>query len=79
MKATDPKMMEYWNRNVGYMKIFITIWFFCSFGAGIIFFPILGGLGFWFAQQGAILIFLALIWAYVFVMNKLDQEYGLNE
>lgn len=79
MKEVDHKMVEYWNRNVGYMKIFLTIWFLCSFGAGIIFFNLLGSLGFWFAQQGSILIFLGLIWAYVYVMNKLDQEYNLNE
>jgi putative solute:sodium symporter small subunit len=62
------------------------IWFVASFGLGIILRPALsdikiGGadLGFWFAQNGSIYVFLVLIFAYAWRMNKLDKEYGVEE
>jgi putative solute:sodium symporter small subunit len=66
--------------------ISLVIWALCSFGFGILLRPLLsaspvGGtdLGFWFAQQGSILVFLALIFFYAWRMNKLDREHGVNE
>ena len=66
--------------------ILLAIWFVVSFGAGILFKDALdavkiGGfkLGFWFAQQGSIYVFVILIFVYVRLMNKLDKKYGYNE
>ncbi len=77
---------EYWRRNIRYLMILLLIWFLVSYGAGIIFVDQLntikiGGfpLGFWFAQQGAIYIFVILIFVYVRLMNSLDVEFEVNE
>lgn len=77
---------KYWNKNLKYLFILLLIWFACSFGAGIIWkteldqFRIFGfKLGFWFAQQGSIYIFCILIFVYVYLMNKLDKDFGFDE
>ena len=64
----------------------MSIWFLVSYGCGIFFAEYLntfriGGfkLGFWFAQQGSIYVFVALIFIYVKLMNKLDKEYEIDE
>ena len=79
-------MKEYWKKNLRYLIVLLTIWFLVSFGCGILFAPALnaiqiGGLklGFWFAQQGAIYFFILLIFVYVWLMNKLDQEFDVDE
>ncbi|MEN8928577.1 MAG: DUF4212 domain-containing protein [Flavobacteriales bacterium] len=76
----------YWKENVRYLIILLTIWFSVSFLAGIIFKDALdsirlGGfkLGFWFAQQGSIYVFVILIFVYVRLMNKLDKKYGFDD
>ena len=76
----------YWKANIRTIQIFLVIWFVCSFGFGILLRPVLSGigiggtdLGFWFAQQGSILVFLVLIFAYAARMNKLDREHGVEE
>lgn len=76
----------YWRRNLQYLTVLLGIWFVVSFGFGILLRePLdairLGGfkLGFWFAQQGSILVFVALIFVYVGLMNRLDREYGVRE
>ncbi len=73
---------KYWKINLKYLIILLTIWFLVSFGFGILFVDILnqikiGGfkLGFWFAQQGAIYVFVILIFVYVFLMNRLDKKF----
>lgn len=77
---------SYWRRNVRIMAVLLAIWAFVSFGLGIILAEplnkiVLAGfpLGFWFAQQGSILVFLALIAVYVKKMDSLDEEYGITE
>ncbi len=77
---------EYWKRNLRYLLVLLTVWFVVSFGAGILFVDQLneirmGGfkLGFWFAQQGSIYVFVILIFTYVRLMNKLDKEFDLDE
>lgn len=82
----DQHLSRYWTKNIRYVSILLTIWFICSFGMGIIFVEPLntikiGGfpLGFWMAQQGAIYIFVLLIFVYVFLMNRLDKEFGVEE
>ena len=76
----------YWSANLRFIKISLAIWAVVSFGFGILLRPALSGisfsgtdLGFWFAQQGSILVFLALIFFYAWRMNKLDAEHGVDE
>ncbi len=76
----------YWKANVRLIQISLVIWALVSFGFGILLRPLLAGievggtdLGFWFAQQGSILVFLALIFFYAWRMNKLDREHGVDE
>jgi len=76
----------YWQANVRIILISLVIWAVVSFGFGILLRPLLSGiaiggtdLGFWFAQQGSILVFLALIFNYAWRMNKLDREFGVEE
>ena len=71
---------EYWKKNLKYLLILLSIWFTVSFGFGIILIEELnqikiGGfkLGFWFAQQGAIFGFVAIIFTYIYLMNQLDK------
>jgi len=70
----------YWKKNIRYISILLSLWFIVSFGCGILFVDQLntiqiGGfkLGFWFAQQGSIFGFVAIIFTYIYLMNKLDQ------
>ncbi|MCV3271892.1 DUF4212 domain-containing protein [Roseobacter sinensis] len=76
----------YWSANVRLILISLAIWALVSFGFGIILRPLLAGiavggtdLGFWFAQQGSIIVFLILIFFYAWRMNKLDREHGVDE
>ncbi|WP_299534879.1 DUF4212 domain-containing protein [Ulvibacterium sp.] len=85
MKERQKKASSYWKENVRYLFILLSIWFLVSYGAGILFKDVLdniqiGGfkLGFWFAQQGSIYIFVILIFIYVRLMNKLDKKYGYD-
>ena len=72
---------DYWKTNLKYLGILLSIWFLVSFGFGILFVDFMnqfqiGGfkLGFWFAQQGSIYVFVLLIFIYVFLMNRLDDK-----
>lgn len=76
----------YWKANVRMIGVLLVIWALVSFGFGILLRPMLSGisvggsdLGFWFAQQGSILVFLAIIFFYAWRMNALDREYGVDE
>jgi len=84
MKKSHQK--KYWKTNLKYLAILLSIWFIVSFGCGILFVDELntirmGGfkLGFWFAQQGSIYVFVILIFVYVWLMNKLDKEFDVDE
>ena len=86
MSEKQKKASAYWKENLRYLVILLVIWFLVSYGAGIIFKDALnnirlGGfkLGFWFAQQGSIYVFVILIFVYVRLMNKLDKKYGYDE
>jgi len=79
-------MKAYWRTNLTYLAVLLTIWFIVSYGCGILFVEELnqirlGGfkLGFWFAQQGSIYVFIILIFIYVRLMNKLDRRYNVDE
>ena len=81
-----PPHRRYWHTNLRYLAILLTVWFLVSFGCGILFVDRLnqfriGGakLGFWFAQQGSIYVFVLLIFVYVYLMNRLDTKYGVSE
>ncbi|MFC3852099.1 DUF4212 domain-containing protein [Salinispirillum marinum] len=77
---------QYWSANLRLIVGCLVVWALCSYGFGILFRPWLAGvaiggtdLGFWFAQQGSILIFIGLIFFYSWKMNKIDQEFGMEE
>ena len=76
----------YWKANIRLVLCLLVIWFAVSYGAGILLvdwldqFRVAGfKLGFWFAQQGSIYVFVALIFFYVWRMNRLDREYDVHE
>jgi len=82
----DKSAEQYWKRVLGLIRNVLIIWFVFSYGAGIIFSSALdsihlGGypLGFWFAQQGSIYIFVALIFIYANLMGKIDKEFDVEE
>ncbi|MDB9770207.1 DUF4212 domain-containing protein [Gammaproteobacteria bacterium] len=80
MKSTPGQ--SYWKSNIRILVVLLAVWFVASFGFGILWSDTLdeikiGGfkLGFWFAQQGSIYIFVLLIFIYVLLMNRLDKKY----
>ena len=82
----NDQSAAYWKRNVKLVATLLAIWFIVSYGFGIVFVDALNTieiagfqLGFWFAQQGSIYVFVALIFVYVAKMNKLDREFGVHE
>ena len=84
-KSDDDKT-AYWKENLSLLANLLVIWFVVSFGCGILFVDVLNNiqffgfkLGFWFAQQGAIYVFVALIFVYMAKMNALDKKYGVDE
>lgn len=86
MSEKQKHATAYWKENLKYLVILLSIWFIVSYGCGILFRDALneirlGGfkLGFWFAQQGSIYVFVILIFVYVRLMNKLDKKYGFDE
>ncbi|NEX19312.1 DUF4212 domain-containing protein [Thiorhodococcus mannitoliphagus] len=83
---TPENRAGYWRANLGLLSILLIIWFIVSYGFGILLVePLnaikLGGypLGFWFAQQGSIYVFLVLIFVYATSMNKLDKKFEVEE
>ncbi|MBR9827689.1 MAG: DUF4212 domain-containing protein [Oceanospirillales bacterium] len=86
MADDKSKAAHYWSTNLRLIMGSLVVWAFVSYGCGILFRPLLSGiavggadLGFWFAQQGAILTFIVIIFFYAWRMNKLDKEMGLEE
>ena len=84
-KSDDDKT-AYWKENLSLLAKLFVVWFVVSFGCGILFVDVLNNiqffgfkLGFWFAQQGAIYVFVALIFVYMAKMNALDKKYGVDE
>ena len=80
------KSHAYWRKNLTYVAILLGIWFLVSYVCSILMVDTLDQiqfagfkLGFWMAQQGSIYVFVALIFIYVALMNKLDHEYHLDE
>lgn len=84
ISAADAQ--EYWRRNLRLIAGLLTIWFLVSFGAAILLARPLAAvsfgqvpLSFWFAQQGSIIVFVILIFVYAWRMNKLDEEFGVED
>ncbi len=84
--SQQKDLKKYWRTNLKYLILLLSIWFTVSFLFGIILVDELntirlGGfkLGFWFAQQGAIYVFVILILVYIKLMNRLDKQYNVNE
>lgn len=82
----NSEASAYWKRNLTYLTVLMSIWFIVSYVCGILLVDELntirvGGfkLGFWFAQQGSIYVFVILIFVYVRLMNKLDKKYGHHD
>ena len=89
-ETTDMNSQEnanaYWKATLGLLTKVLVIWFLASYGAGILFAPMLnsfhiGGypVGFFFAQQGSIYVFIALIFWYARQMGKIDRQFGVQE
>jgi len=83
---SKQQLQKYWKTNLRYLGILLIIWFIVSYGAGILWADQLnsirlGGfkLGFWFAQQGSIYVFVLLIYIYVRLMNNLDKAFDVND
>jgi putative solute:sodium symporter small subunit len=84
-KSDDDKK-AYWRANLHLLFKLLSIWFLVSFGCGILLVDVLNQvqffgfkLGFWFAQQGAIYVFVGLIFYYMYKMNQLDKRFGVDE
>ena len=85
-QMTEEQAKEYWRRNVSLMVRCLVVWFVVSYGCGILLVDVLnqvqiGGykLGFWFAQQGSMYVFVVLIFFYAYRMNKLDRQFNVHE
>lgn len=82
----DNNSAAYWRATLGLLTKVVVIWFVVSFGAGILLAPVLnsislGGypLGFWFAHQGSIYVFVVLIFWYAKKMGDIDEEFDVHE
>jgi putative solute:sodium symporter small subunit len=86
MKHTEKDTPGYWQENIRLVKILLSVWLVISFLLGIVFVDLLDNirfagfkLGFWLSQQGAIFIYVLLIYIYLKAMDKLDNKYKVNE
>lgn len=82
----EQQARAYWQENIRTIMQLLVVWFLVSYGFGVLFVDLLdtiaiGGfkLGFWFAQQGSMYIFLILIFVYAKRMNTIDEKYDVNE
>lgn len=86
MSTSDTSGEAYWKANLRIVTLCLVIWAVCSYGFGIVLRPVLDaipvggvGLGFWFAQQGSMIVFLLLIVFYAYKMNQLDRQFDVHE
>ena len=85
-RSHQSRAAAYWKANVTLLLSLLAIWFVVSFGFGILLVGPLNGieiggfkLGFWFAQQGSIYVFVALIFIYAFQMKRLERRFGVSD
>ncbi len=83
---SEGQVGSYWKANLRLLAILLAIWFVASFGFGILLVEQLNQisffgfkLGFWFAQQGSIYVFVALIFVYVYQMKKIERRFGVDD
>lgn len=87
IEMSRPKdLKKYWNENIRIVLFLLAIWFAVGFGVSILFIEQLNqikignlGLGFWFAQQGSIFVFILLVLAYAIWMDRLDRKYEVGD
>jgi putative solute:sodium symporter small subunit len=87
MNQPPPRdLHHYWRDNIRIVAILLFIWFVTGFGCSIFFIETLNrvkignlGLGFWFAQQGSIFVFVGLVLVYAIWMDRLDRKYGIGD
>ncbi|MFC3053015.1 DUF4212 domain-containing protein [Kordiimonas pumila] len=86
ISAHQKNANSYWKENISLLLKLLAVWFAVSFGAGILFVDALNAidffgvkLGFWFAQQGSIYVFVILIFVYAALMRRLEQKHGLED
>ena len=82
----NKNLQAYWQKNLLYLSILLSIWFLVSYVCGILLVDVLDRfkifgfrLGFWFAQQGSEIVFVVLIFVYVRLMNRLDRKFEVHE
>jgi putative solute:sodium symporter small subunit len=82
----ESRYRKYWRTNLQYLAVLLCVWFTVSYVFGILLVEELDhiriggfGLGFWFAQQGSIYVFVILIFVYVWLMNRLDRKFDFHE
>lgn len=85
-RLESGNMSDYWKANLRLLSALLSVWFFVSFGCGILLVDVLNQfslfgfqLGFWFAQQGSILSFIILIVIYTRQMHRLERRYGVSD
>ena len=85
-KSHDARLRAYWRANLILIGCLLTVWALVSYGASVLYIEELNRfklgslpLGFWFAQQGSIYVFVVLIFVYAFVMDRLDRRYHVHE
>ena len=83
---TPENRSAYWRANLRLLGVCMSIWFLCSYGFGVLLVDELNRvqifgfkLGFWFAQQGSIYVFVGLIFYYAWRMRKIDERYDVHE
>ena len=79
-------MHRYWRANLRILLGLLAVWFLVSFGFGVLLveplnrIPFFGfKLGFWWAQQGAIYVFVTIIFVYVFLIRRVERKYGVDD
>jgi len=75
---------QYWSKNLRITGVLLAIWFFVTYGVGYMArdlnFTFFGWpFSFWVGAQGALVVYVAIIWYYARVMNRLDREHGVDE
>ncbi len=85
MAVGNEQGARYWRANLRILAILLVVWFGVSFGLGILLVELLNRihvagfpLGFWFAQQGSIYVFIGLIWVYARWMDRIDRDHGVD-
>ena len=81
----NPKP-SYWRANLKLVGILLSVWFLVSFGFGILLVDVLNQvqiagfkLGFWFAQQGSIYVFVILVFVYAYCASRLERKHDVDE